>query len=113
MLGDGLIVLRNLVALRQIGIKVVLARKDRLGSHGTIEGQASANGKFHCLTIEHRQRTGQTQANRTDIGIGSSSKAGGTAAENLSASGQLDVHFQADDGLVLRHHFGRWRFEES
>jgi hypothetical protein len=43
----------------------------------------------------------ESQADRTDIGIRRGAEAGGATAENLGALIELNVHLQADDGLVL------------
>ena len=101
VLGQRLIVLRNLVALGQIRIEVILAGEDRAGVHRAVQRQRGLDGEFHSMAVQHRQRARQTQANRADIGIGRRSETGGAAAENLGSRGQLDVHFQADHRLVL------------
>jgi hypothetical protein len=103
VLGDGLVVLRNLVALRQVRIEVVLAREDGRLAHLAIQRQPRLHRHFHDAAIQHRQRAGHAEANRTDVGIGLGTETGGATTENLGLGGELDVHLKADHGLVLGH----------
>ncbi len=54
---DRLVVLRDLVRLRQVGIEVVLA-VERARLHRAIERQSETDRKFDCASVQHRQRTG-------------------------------------------------------
>ena len=55
--------LRDLVALGQIRIKVILARKYRAARNvvrlAAIHCQPKLNGALHGLRVQHRQRAGQ------------------------------------------------------
>ena len=106
MLGQRLVVLRDLVALGQVGIEVVLARENRARIHPAVQRQRGLDGQFHGLPAQHRQRAGQSQAYRADVGVGRRAETGGAAAEDLGARGELDVDFQADDRLVLGDDLG-------
>jgi hypothetical protein len=55
-LGDRLVILRNLVALGQVGIKVVLAREDRGLVDAAVQGHGCKHREFHGLPVEHWQR---------------------------------------------------------
>ena len=57
------LVLADLVALGQVGIKVVLARKDRLMRHARTHRHAKANGTLDGAAVHHRQGAGQCQIN--------------------------------------------------
>ena len=70
MLGDGLVELRDLVALGQVGIEVIFAGEDGALTHLAVDGQRGQRGKLDGLLVEHRQGAGQAQANRADVGIG-------------------------------------------
>ena len=107
MLGDRLVVLRNLVALGQIGIKVVFAREDRPLAHFAIERQCGKCGEFHGLRVEHRQRSRQAQADRTDICVGAGAKAVGASAKRLARGEKLHMHFKPDDGFVFGQNIRR------
>ncbi len=55
VLADREIKLGNLIALGQVGIKIVLAGKPVFPVEGAIGGQAKFNGRFHHLAVEYRQ----------------------------------------------------------
>ena len=107
VLGNGLVELRDLVALGQVGIEVVFARKDGALAHLAVEGERGERGKLDSLGIEHRQRARQPQAHRADVGVGRRAKMIGATAEGLGSGEQLHVDFESDDGLVLGQDFGR------
>ena len=69
VLGDGLVELRDLIALGQIGIEVVFAREDRALAHLAVDSQRGQRGKLDGLRVQHRQRPRQPQADRADVGI--------------------------------------------
>ena len=107
MLGERLVELRNLVALGQIGIEIVLAREDRALAHLAVERQRGQRGKLHGLRVQHRQRARQPQAYRADVRIGLGAEAVGATAKCLGRREQLHVHFEADHGLVFGQNIGR------
>ena len=67
VLGQRLIVLRDLVALGQVRIEIVLAREDRHRVDRAVQRQRGLDGQFHGVAIQHRQRARQAQADRTHI----------------------------------------------
>ena len=103
-----LLVLRNLVALGQIGIEVILAREDRGLVNGAAQGERRANGTIHRASVQHRQRPGQAEAHGTDVRVGLRAERGAAAAEDLGGGQQLRMDLEADDGLVLTHEVGEW-----
>ena len=107
VLGDGLVELRDLVALGQVGIEVVLAGEDGALAHLAVDGQSGQRGELDGLGVEHRQGAGQAQADRADVGVGRRAEVIGAAAEGLGRGQQLDVNFESDDGLVLGQELGR------
>ena len=107
MLGQRLVVLRNLVALGQIGIKVVFAREDRALAHLAVERQRGQRGKLDGLLVQHGQRSGQPQANRANVGVRIRAEPVGATAKRLGRREQLHVHFEADHGLVFRQNVRR------
>jgi len=100
MLGQRLVVLRNLVALGQVGIEVILARKDRCLIDAAIQRHRGQGGELDRLAVQHRQSSGHAQAHGTNIRIGRSTEARGAGAEDLSRRQKLNVHFEANDWLV-------------
>ncbi len=105
MLGDGLVELRNLVALGQVGIEIIFAREDGALAHRAVQRQRGQRGKLDGLGVEHRQRAGQPQAHRADVGVGRRAETVGATAEGLGRGEQLHVDFEPDDGLVLGQNF--------
>jgi hypothetical protein len=83
MLGHRLVVLGNLVALRQIGVEVVLARNR--GARTGSSTQRALDRQFHRLAAEHRQRAGQTEADRAHVGVGRRAETGGAPQKILVA----------------------------
>ena len=56
--------LADLVALGQVGVEVVLARKDRQRCDRRADGQAEANRPLHGAAVQHRQGARQGQIDR-------------------------------------------------
>ena len=104
--GEGQLVLRDLVALGQIGIEIVFAGEARMLVDGAIQGERGAHGQFDSAFVQNRQRAGQAEADRAHIRVGRIAEAVGAGAENLGVGQKLDVDFQADDGLVFREDLG-------
>ena len=63
---------------------------------------AASTANSTALPVEHRQRAGQPEAHRADVGVRRIAEVGGAAAEDLGLGQQLDVDFESDDRLVLR-----------
>jgi hypothetical protein len=75
--------LRNLIALGQVGIEVVFARKNRalidLGTHG----QTKLHRPLDRTFIHHRQRARHRQINDAGLRVRRSAKRGAAARKNL------------------------------
>ncbi len=90
-------VLADLVALRQIGIKVILARKDAVPGDGGADRDAEADRTLDRTSIQHRQRARQSQIDRARLRIRFGAERGRRARENLALGGQLRMRFDADN----------------
>ena len=95
------LVLRNLVALRQVRIEVVLPREDRPRLHRAAERERRAHRQLDRASVEHRQRAGQAEADRAHVRVRRRAERRRTPAEDLGGGQQLRVDLEADDGLVL------------
>ena len=95
-----LVVLRDLVALGQVGIEIVLAGEDRSRVDLAIQRRGRQHGELHRPPVQNRQRARQPQTHRADIRVRRIAKPGRAAAEDLGAGQKLDVDFQPDDRLV-------------
>ena len=102
-LGERAIELADLVALRQIGVEVVLAREDGGLPQVAVEGESQRGREVDRLTVQERQRSGIPETDRTDQGVGIGAETVLTAAEDLAAGLQMDMDFQPDDRLPCRH----------
>ena len=67
---ERLIVLRDLIALRQVRIEVVLAREDRLLVNRAAERQRRLDRQLDGAAVEHRQRARQPEADGTECVFG-------------------------------------------
>jgi hypothetical protein len=52
--GQGLLVLRDLIALGKVRIEIVLSSEYRYGLNVAPESEGSPNGVVDCLPVEHR-----------------------------------------------------------
>ena len=103
MLTDGQVELRDLVAGRQVGVKIVFTGKDGIAVDAAIGGKAHQAGVVHGLPVEHGQGAGHAAADFADIAVGSLPETGGAGAEKFGGRSQLYMDFQADDGFICRH----------
>ena len=69
-LAQGLLVLRDLVALGQVGIDVVFARKNAAMLDLAMEGHAGHNRQLDGATVDHGQGAGLAGTHRADMGVG-------------------------------------------
>src|SRR6185295_14900481 len=97
------VVLRDLIALGQVWIEVVLARKNRLVVDAKTKSQRRARAQFHRATIQHRQRARQTQADRASVFVGLVAKARRAATENFRLGAQLSMNLKADNCFPTSH----------
>ncbi len=102
-LGERTIELAYLVALRQIGIEVILAREHGGGGELTVEGEGQGRREIDRSTVQDRQGPGIAETDGTDQGVGIGAETILAAAEDLAAGFQMDMNFQPDDRLPRRH----------
>ena len=111
---NGRFVLRNLVALRQVGIKIMLARQHGTRRDPALRSQAHAQGIFDHAPIQRGQRAGMPQANRIHMRIRTGPEAGGIRTERLGIGKKPAMRLQANDRFVrnMRHSQCNVRFEK-
>ena len=93
--------LADLIALRQIGIEVILAIKPRPCVDHRINRQAGAHRLPHAFAIRHRQHPRHRRIDKADLRVGLRAKGGGAAGEQLGLRGDLGMNLQADHDLPL------------
>ena len=95
--------LADLVALGQVRVEVVLARKHAAFGNVRTNRQAELDGALNRAAVHHRQRAGQGQIDRAGLGIGLGAKGRRRAAEDLGLRGQLGVGLEADHDFKAVH----------
>ena len=98
---DGQLVLRDLIALRQVRIEVVLPCPDAAPGDGAAEGLARLDRHLDRAAVQRRQRPGQPEADRADLRVGRRAELRRAAAEDLRSGEELRVDFQANHGLEI------------
>ena len=94
-----LLILRNLITLRQIGIEIVLPRENRPLLHRAGQRQRGLDRKIDRSPVQDGQGAGQAQAHRTDIGVRPIAKSCAATAKNLGLGEQAGMDFEPDDRL--------------
>ena len=97
------LVLADLVALREVGIEIILAREDAPRREGAAHGEAEADRALHRAAVEHRQRAGKREVHRRGLGVGRGAERGRGAGEDLRRGGELRVGLQPDHDFPLTH----------
>jgi hypothetical protein len=80
---DGLLVLGDLIALRQIGVEVIFPVEHGGEIDLGLKPEAGAHGLIDAALIDDRQHAGHGGIDQGDLGIGRRTKLGGGAREQL------------------------------
>ena len=88
--------------LGRSGVKIIFPGEDRCLMNFAIQGHGRKYGKLNHFAIEHRQRSRQSQAHRTNAGVRRSTEAGRAGTKNLGRREELNVDFQSNDRLIFR-----------
>ena len=101
-----------LVALRQVGVEIILAVKARKKIDLGLQAKAGAHCLLDAKFVDHRQHAGHGGINKGNIGIGRIAKPGARPGKKLGIGGDLGMHFQPDHqlpvGFCPGNHFGFW-----
>jgi hypothetical protein len=73
---DGQFVLRNLVALGQVRVEIVLARKHALAADFGVNAQAELDGHAHGFLVQHRQHAGHAKVDQAGLRVGFGAEGG-------------------------------------
>ena len=71
MLGQRLIVLRNLITLGKVRIEIVFSGEDGCLIDSAVQRHGRLCGKLNRFLVQHRQCTGQSQTDWADVAVGS------------------------------------------
>ena len=77
--------LADLIALRQIGVEVILAVEARPGVDLRLERHAGAHRLADALAVRHRQHARHRRVDQADLGVGLGAELGRGAGEELGA----------------------------
>ena len=99
---ERLVVLADLVRLRQVGVEVVLAVEHGAVGDLAAEREAEPDRPLDRLPVRHRQRAREGKADRARVRVLGRAVAGRAAAEHLRPRAQLDVDLEADHRLPGR-----------
>ena len=99
---DGVLVLRDLIARRQVGIEIVLAvehAETRLILR--LEAKAGADRLLDAFAVDDRQHAGHRRIDEADLRVGVGAEFGGSAGKQLGLGQDLGMDLQADDDFPL------------
>ena len=98
---DRLLELRDLVALRQVRVEVVLPVEHRLVVDLGLQPEAGANGLAHAFFVDDRQHAGHGGIDQRHIGIGRGTEGGRGAGEQFRFRSHLGMDLHADDHFPI------------
>ena len=92
--------LADLVALGQVGVEIIFARKDAALGDVRAQRQTQLNRTLDRAFVHHRQGAGQSQIHRASLRVGLGTESGGRAAENFACVESWAWVLEADDDFV-------------
>src|SRR5690606_26777134 len=95
---------RDLVALREVGIEVMLPGEDASLVYPAVEAQPGEDPEFDCAAVDDRERAREAEAHRADVSVGLRAELRRVAAEHLGPCLELYVNLQPDNWLVSHSH---------
>lgn len=103
LIAKGEVVLGNLVGFGEVWVEVVFAVKFGNVVNFAIKSQAQFDTGFDGRLVRYRKGTGETETNRTGMGVRLDLKVSSVAAaEHFGFGFWLDVDFETDDGEEFR-----------
>ena len=100
---DRQLVLRNLVTLGQIGVEIILARKNRVMIDFGFDGNAEADRHADRFAVQHRQHARQAEIDRAGLGVRFGAKRGRRTGEYFTFGRELRVNLEPDDAFPFAH----------
>ena len=96
--------LADLIALRQVGIEVVLAVEAALAGDFAFHGKAERHRHAECALVQHRQNAGQPQVHARGAAVGVAACRHRRVGEDLRFGGELNVHLEPNHAFPVRAH---------
>ena len=98
---DRILELRDLIALRQIGIKIVFAVEHRAMIDLRLEAKPGADRLGDAFLVDDRQHAGHGRVDQRDMIVRLAAIFGAGAGKQLGAAGHLGMDFHADDDFPI------------
>ena len=98
---DRVLVLRDLVALRQVLIEVILAVEDGAQIDLGVETETGPDRLLHTALVDHGQHAGHGGVDQRHLGVGIGTERRRRAGEELGVGNHLGMDFQPQDDLPI------------
>ena len=96
---DRVLVLADLIALRQVGVEIVLPVEDRVEIDLRLQPEPGADGLGDAALVDHRQHAGHGGIDQAHMAVRLASEFGRGAGEQLGVGGNLRMDLHADHHL--------------
>src|SRR5690606_10166220 len=98
---DRLQILADLIALRQIGIEIILAIEHRIFVDLGFEAKAGPHRLLHRVSVDNRQHARHRRVDEGDLAVGRRAIGRGGTGEELRCGGHLRVDFKTDHNFPV------------
>ena len=98
---DGMFVLADLIALRQIGIEIILTVKDGPIIDLCLQTKTGANGLRDAFTVDHWQHAGHGRIHQRHMGIGCAAKFSRSRRKEFGVRAHLSMNLHAHDDFPI------------
>src|SRR5262245_26492317 len=95
------LVLADLIALRQIGIEIILPVEYRFQMNPRLEPEPGADRLADALLVDDRKHAWHRGVDERDLRVRRTAECGRSAGEQLGLRDDLRVHLHADDDLPI------------
>ena len=97
--GERFVILRDLIALRQVRVKIIFPRKDRRFLDLQSECKGGPRSEIDHPPVENRQSSGQAKAHGARVRVRLRAGLDSTPAKYLCRGRKLGMDLHADDGF--------------
>ena len=98
---DRALILADLIALRQVGIEIVLPVEHRIEVDLGFQPEPGADGLRDAACVDHRKHPGHGGIDQAHMAVRLAAELGRGAGEQLGVGGDLRMHLHADHHLPL------------
>ena len=98
---DRVLELRDLIALRLVGIEVVLAVEHRAQVDLGVEAKTGAHRLLHAALVDHGQHAGHAGVDQRHLGVGIGAERRRRAGEELGFGDDLGMDFESEHDLPV------------